>query len=385
MTSPNPSDQNQKPKALLITRFPYESSWGGEESHTLGIAKHFRKQGHEVIFMGSCEVLLKKFEEEGFPTKKVWGGRMIVTPWQLLKSLFFFPFLKKSLKRGLKSLQKKYDIGYLYCLSLNEKLFLTPYALEAGIKTVWIEHQEIRNWLLKNSWRKRYQDLSKKVKIVPISKNNEKHLKNDLHVKEGNLLFINNGIEIKNESHPTKKKLGSIVFANRLIPKKGVMDFLECISLNKEFFKKKEIMIVGEGEQAQEANLFVKENLKELSVSFSNYLKNENWKRLLEETDIFVSCARDSNETFSLNSAEALSKGCKVVVTKCSGIADFLVDKKEAFLCEGNNPEDLFQKIKEASDAPDAIREMARHAAKRKFNKETMLKEYYELITNTHD
>jgi len=57
-----------------MTRFPYESSWGGEESHTLSLARYFREEGHEVIFMGSCPVLLKKFAEEGFEVHPCWGG-----------------------------------------------------------------------------------------------------------------------------------------------------------------------------------------------------------------------------------------------------------------------------------------------------------------------
>jgi glycosyltransferase involved in cell wall biosynthesis len=376
--------QINKP-ALLITRFPYESSWGGEESHTLSIARHFRDQGHEVVFMGSCQILLEKFKEQGFETKKVWAGKMIVSKFQLLKSFILFPFMKRSLKKSFKKLLKTHEIKYLYCLSLNEKLFLTPYAIKENISVTWVEHQEIRNWLLKSPWRKLYKKNSEKVSVVPISKMNEKQLLEDIKVSSENIQFIVNGIDVDTDPVKTKKEVGSIVFANRLIPKKGVMDFLECLKMNIDIFKDKKIYIVGEGEQRSEAEKFEHENLSKLDVRFLDYLKNENWKALLEKADIFVSCARDNNETFSLNTAEALSKSCKVVVTRCSGIASFLVDKKEAFLCEPKSPEDLAKKIQEAMTAPNAIREMASQAAKRKFDKKNMLKEYYQLITRIHD
>ena len=94
----------EKPSAIVMTRFPYESSWGGEESHTLNLARFFREKGHEVVFMGSCPILLKRFDEEGFKTSKVWGGKMIVTPWQLLKSVILFPFMAWSMRRSFRHL-----------------------------------------------------------------------------------------------------------------------------------------------------------------------------------------------------------------------------------------------------------------------------------------
>lgn len=383
MTFPNHTEKTPAKKpALVITRFPYESSWGGEESHTMNLARYFKEKGHEVIFMGSCKVLLNKFAEEGFPTQKAWAGKMIVTPWEMLKSFFFFPFYKRSLKKSFRKLRQKYEVGCLYCLSLNEKLFLTEEALRHEVSVTWVEHQEIRNWLSKNIWRKKYSRLGSMVDIVPISKKNETLLTSELHIPAERMHFIINGIHIEKELHPAKKSMNTIVFANRLIPKKGVMDFLQSLKENKEFFENKKISVIGEGEEREFAEQFVKKYLNDFDISFHNYLKNENWKELLESTDVFVSCARDHNETFSLNTAEALSKGCKVVVTKCSGIADFLVDKKEAFLCNPSDSEDLFKKIKEAFEAPQSLREMAKNAAKRKFNRDIMLEQYYTLITH---
>lgn len=377
------TDQSKR-ETLVITRFPYESSWGGEESHTLDLARHFRKKGFEVIFMGSCPVLLEKFALEGFPVKKVWAGKMIVTPWELLKSYVLSRVYRRNLKKAFLGILKKHDVKALYCLSLNEKLFLSEVALENEVPVTWVEHQEIRNWLLKNFWKKIYQRLSKKVRIVPISKKNEKVLKNELSVPEENMEFITNGISIPDLKNRLSKEKGTLTFANRLIPKKGVMDFLKALEKNKNFFQTKKISIIGEGEQKEEAQVFAKEYLKDYSIQFYNYLKNENWRSVLQRSDVFVSCAQDSNETFSLNTAEALSEGCKVVVTSCSGIADFLIDKKEAFICEPMNPSDLSKKIQEAFGSPNAIREMARSAAKRKFNKESMHEKYYQLILRNH-
>ena len=154
-----------KKKALLFTRFPYESAFGGEESHTLCLARHFKSLGFEPIFLGSCPILTEEFCKSGFTAIPVWGSKMIVTLWQLLKSFILFPFIWWNLRRHLRRVMKTYDVKAVVFLSLNEKLFLTRFIAEQGIPVTWIEHQEIRCWLLTNPWHLLYQVNAKLVKI----------------------------------------------------------------------------------------------------------------------------------------------------------------------------------------------------------------------------
>ena len=362
----------EKKKAIVFTRFPYESAWGGEESHTLNLAKYVQSHGFEPIFFGSCPILLQKFSELGFTVRNVWGGKMIVTPLELLKSFFLFPFMLWNLRRNFRALLREFDIKALYCLSLNEKLFLSPLVIRNKIPVTWVEHQEIRSWLLKNPWKFLYRSNAGYVKVVPIGKKNFSILKNVLKIPEDNLSPILHGVDVgKIENVKCKMKKGLIVYANRLIPKKGVQDFLVAVLPLLEKNPELQVKVIGEGELKNEVERF---------FPVQSFLKNEKWYEMLSQADIFVSCARDENETFSLSTAEAMAAGCKVVVTTCCGIADYLTDKKNAFLVESNDPEDLSRGISEALSSSDEIREQAIGTAREKFDQEKMLLAYESVI-----
>lgn len=371
----------QKKPAIVITRFPYESSWGGEESHTLTLANYFRRKGYEVIFFGSCPVLLKKFTELGFPTKYVWGGKMVVTPLELIKSFFLFPLIRWNMRRHFLQLLRDYEIKAMYCLSVNEKLLLTPEALKRSIPVTWVEHQEIRDWLIKNPWKVLYQKFAPHVKIVPISQKNREKLLEELSIPNKNLFDIVHGIDLHAERQVARKiQKGLIVTANRFIPKKGIMDFLRAITplLNKR--PELEVKVVGEGEEESIIKKYIEERLQGKNVECLPFLKKENWIELLSKTDVFVSSARDSNETFSLTTAEALASGCKVVVTRCAGIADFLKDGDNAFIAEPLNPDSLGSKIEQALLEDEKMRGQAKITAQEHFDQNRMLEEYESLI-----
>lgn len=362
-----------------MTRFPYESSWGGEESHTLAVARHLKSKGFEVVFMGSCAVLLQKFSEEGFPIKKTWGGKMVVTPFELLKSFLLFPIIKWNLARAFTELCADYDVKALYCLSLNEKLLLTSEALRRNISVTWVEHQEIRSWLLKSPWRALYSSLGTRVKIVPISLQNKKNLLEQLQIPTTSIVDIVNGIALENvRSRKTQKAL--VVTANRFIPKKGVMDFIQALS---ELFSRHpdlQVHIVGEGEEEEMIKGYLSGHLAGKNIQLDHFLKKEKWFELLSQADVFVCCPRDTNETFSLNTAEALASGCKVVVTNCAGIANYLVSGADAIIAEPMNPSQLAQSIEAALSAPELMRENAKKTAREKFDQQRMLLEYEKLI-----
>jgi glycosyltransferase involved in cell wall biosynthesis len=371
-----------KKPAIIMTRFPYASSWGGEESHTLAIARHLRDRGYEVIFMGSCPILLEQFKSSGFIIRPTWGGKMCVTPWELIKSFLFFPFIKWNLARVFTELRADYDVRGLYCLSLNEKLLLAPEAIRHKIPLTWIEHQEVRGWLLKSPWKSLYRANAIHAKIVPISKKNAKSLL-DLGVAKENLVEIINGVDLSViRLSPKNHEKGLIVYANRFIPKKGVQDFLEALKILFQGFQNVKIVIVGEGELEEKIRAEILQSFQGRDIQIYNFLKKEKWYELLAKADIFVSCARDSNETFSLNAAEALSNGCKLVVTNCCGIADYLQDGLEAFFVKPMDPIHLAEKIREALAVDDSIRERAMEVAREKFDQKRMLQEYENLLTS---
>ena len=96
---------------ILVTRFPYESRFGGEEVHTLNLMEGLRTKGFSVKFMGSCPVLLEEFARRDFEVKRVWFGKPPVTALWLGLFTLMSPVL--FIWAGILMRREKFDV--LYC------------------------------------------------------------------------------------------------------------------------------------------------------------------------------------------------------------------------------------------------------------------------------
>jgi glycosyltransferase involved in cell wall biosynthesis len=366
---------------ILITRFPFESALGGEEWHTIELAKELKSRGHKIIFMGSCPVLLDLFKKEGFVTKKTWGGKMAVTPLELIKFIFLSPFIYLSLKKIFDELIEKYKIDRLYCLSLNEKILLTPIAKKRGIKTIWVEHQQIRDWLMISPLRWIYKSNSSNVTIIPISPWNHKKLKK-IGVK--NIIDIPNGVKkfkIKKEEGKKEIVIGTIA---RLIRKKGVHFVVQAAEdlLSLENNHKFRFVIIGEGPEKKSLESQTKEKKLE-NITFAGRLDRKQYEKTFASFDIFILPSIDESETFGLVAAEALLLGIPVVVTKVCGIAKYLEHEKNAFII----PEESSEKITEAiiklttkKELANKIASNGKKLAQNLFSFEKMVNQYEKTL-----
>jgi len=142
---------------VLVTRFPYESRFGGEEIHTISLMQGLDKKNCEAFFLGSCPVLLKEFKRNGFETKKMWFGKPPVTKLWLGLFTLLSPFLFFWAGWQLWRARRRWRVNVLYSLSLGEKLMMTPWARIFGMKILWLEHARLGDWMRKNPWRRVYK------------------------------------------------------------------------------------------------------------------------------------------------------------------------------------------------------------------------------------
>ncbi|MEK7458753.1 MAG: glycosyltransferase family 4 protein [Patescibacteria group bacterium] len=103
----------------------------------------------------------------------------------------------------------------------------------------------------------------------------------------------------------------NVVFLARLVPRKGVIDFLQAIHLlNPKVFQKIEVTIIGDGPERKIAEMFAQENIHLRKVKFTGELVGEDRLSHLATCDVFVAPYRD--EGFGLTIFEALSNGCAI-------------------------------------------------------------------------
>lgn len=372
---------------ILITRFPYESAWGGEEWHTIEIAKFLRQQGNGVFFMGSCPTLLHEFQNNRFDVKKIWGGKMAVTPWELLKFCFVWVIILLNFWKHLRWAKRHWNVDRVYMLSLNEKVLMTPIALMMGIKATWVEHQQIRGWLEKSPLRIPYAILSQKVEIIAIGRANQDKLL-AMGIPESHLHEIPNGIhgeEFAGKARAFPREEIRIGCIARLIPKKGVHDMLEALKHIDHTLIAKRISVVinGRGPETEKLRSETK-HLNHIKVEFHEYLPRDTYVEMVRNLDILIVPSADSAETFNIVTAEAMMSGIPVIITRACGIADYLHDHQDAIVIPPADPKAIQHAITELVIDKNVYENISKNAivkAKQAFSFEDMARKYLEIIT----
>jgi len=354
------------------------------------LAEGLRERGHRVVLMSSCPVLLDSFKEAGFDTYEVWGGKMVVTKMELLKFPFLAPFIFSNLGKHLLEIKRKHQIDTLYCLSLNEKVLLTPLASLLKIKIFWVEHQQLRDWIRKSPLRFPYRRWSQKVKIVPVSQWNKKRLK-EIKVNDENVVEVLNGVDleelrrIKSVQIQTeeKEKTPKVGVVARLIKKKGVEYLVKAAALFKEWGVEADFVVIGDGEERGELDALIEKfNLKR-RFQFLSRLEREEYLKTLSSFDVLVLPSLDDSETFGLVIAEAMAVEVPVVVTEVCGIARYLKNEENALIVPPADEEALAKAIKKVlkvKSLREKLIENAGELVEKKFSLEQMVENFEQLF-----
>lgn len=374
-----------------MTRFPYEAVFSGEEIHTLNLAGRLREKGYEIIFAGSCPVLLTRFREIGFQSKKRYGGKALVSKQALLLFLFTFPLVLISFLFLAIEAKWKDRVDVVYMLSLNEKLFLTPWLLFFGIRVVWVEHSRIGDWLTKNPFLRFYLRWSNFIQIVTVSQLAKVQLL-DLGVPFKNIKFILNGVDVVKLNEFNQNNLDKWVAQNqffksnsfkiglitRLYADKGIDYFIEAFRQVIIHFPNCEALIVGEGPEKE----LLASLAKNLPIRFIGKLEHAEIKYFLQSIDVFV-LPSSEYDPFGLAPAEAMATKKPVIVTDVCGITDFLQNEEEALIVPAKNVEALSDALKRLINDEKLRKKLAQNGqklAQRKFSLERMVDEYEEVI-----
>lgn len=384
------------PKKILITRFPYEAVFSGEEIHTLKLAEKLREKNYEIIFAGSCPVLLPEFEKRGFSSNKFWGGKALVSSKSFWLFLFTFPFVILSFLQLAFIAKFKWKVDCVYMLSLNEKLFLSPWLKFFRIKSVWVEHARIGDWLAKNPFLFLYKLLSKLVKIISVSRQTEKQLIN-LGVSEKQVSFILNGVDVENlesvyegevdvwrkQNMDFRSESGIIKrvgLITRLYPDKGIDYFLGALPQLLEKYSEIEVYVVGEGPCKKEYMYFA----KDFPVIFLGKLEHSEIKYFLHSIDSLI-LPSSSHDPFGLAPAEAMACGKPVIVTDVCGIAEFMQNERDGVIIPPRDTQAIvkvFEKLFAEPEWSEKIAKSGQKLVKEKFGLERMVKDYEKVIKN---
>lgn len=371
---------------ILILKFPYSSLYGGGERHTMMLVEALSRQGFKFYLASSCQVLLWEFKKRSFPYQKVWLVPEPVAVWSLLIFFLLWPYACLRLFILFLNYYLKKKCRVIYCLSLTEKVLLTPWAKLFGCQVIWMEHVNFGDWLKKSPLRILYRFFSRWAKIIYVSKAIEKDLLN-LGIKKDYLRLIYSGIDFQRcktpESdnvlrYPKKFVIGTIC---RLEKEKGVEFLLKAIKIAAGVISNIQLVVIGEGSEKRNllwlaSQLGIKER-----VHFAGF--QEDIFRWLPGFDIFV-LPSYKRESFGLILAEAMACQIPCVATRIGGIPEVAVDGQTGYLVEPGSAQAIADRIIELYYHPhlrQAMGKNGRERVKKYFAQERMIKEFVEELT----
>ena len=372
---------------MLVTRFPYESRFGGEEVHTLRLMEELDKRGIEAFFLGSCPILLREFKERGFWVKRAWLAQPPVTLGWLVMFTVLSPFLFLRAGLILGRARKRWGVETLYALSFGEKLLMTPWARLFGMKVLWLEHARIGRWMSKNPWRYVYKAWSRWATVVVTSKAMVPFVAPFVAPFTRGVVAIPCGVmsavaeplprelrdffgKGKTGLRPAGFAVGSVA---RLSADKGV-DMLVHLVHSKPDVR---LVIVGSG--PLEMSILKRADPARVRVIPS--LPRGQLTSFYRALDLFVLASREM-DPFGMVAAEAMAEGTPVLMTSVCGIAADLADGREAFIVAPRMSE-LDKTLKKIMKRKEWARDVAGRGqtfVEKHYRMETMVAEFERLL-----
>jgi len=385
----------EPPFRVLFTKFPYTSAFGGGELHTIQLAEGLMHRGAEVLFAGSCQVLLEEFKKRGLQYKKAWGGMEVVSKFAIVIFPFVAPLVVVRLAWLLLTYRLFHKIDVVYCMSLNEKLLMTLPARALGIRVVWVEHLLIERWLIQNPYRFLYIWMSRFVTIVGVSEAVRTQLVT-IGVAEANTRVIYNGVDVQefvSVARPESiagipvSELGDQFYpvvgtTCRLAREKGVKYLLQAANLVLQKMPKALFVIAGDGPEKEQLQQLAREMGIDQHVLFVGFLDHAHALELLSVVDLFA-MTPVSGESFGIAVAESMMLEKPVVATNIGGIPEVVADKETGYVVRSRDVEAIANAIMQLAAYTEDARTMGQKGRARVlqlFTLERMVSEFYDLF-----
>ncbi|EKD76245.1 MAG: glycosyl transferase group 1 [uncultured bacterium] len=244
--------------------------------------------------------------------------------------MWFFvtaPLILANLLRYLLVYKIRFHVDTLFCLSLTEKVLLTPWAKLLGIKVIWMEHLQIERWLIANPLRVLYILWSRFATVVTVVEAVKDQLK-QLGVPEKRIAVIYNAVDVKafTPSPSNVVELNTqfrILFIGRLATEKGIDDLLRAVAQIRTTLPQAHLTLVGEGDWRADLEALTQELEISDIVEFAGF--QENIPYWIKQCDVLV-LPSTRRETFGIVMIEAFATVKPVVATTTGGLTE-IVDR----------------------------------------------------------
>ncbi len=370
------------PNKIFLIRNVSPEKFGGGETYQLKLAEELKKHGFTPAILTNSEKLLGVAKRQKIKT--------FVPPyiknqnWSGLKN-FLLPIYFLRLRRQQKwyeDLFKREKPDVVNIQSRDDWISATLAAKKLGIKILWTDHADFRNWVLWNVEEKFKNPIGKKIaklskvadKIIFISEYERNWFTSFPSLrKQKNLTVIPNGVKDElAEYEGVKAKQNSFIFLGRIVEEKGIPELLEAFESVSKRFPEATLNIYGSGPELEKYKKMAKDNK---NIFFHGETNTP--IRALAENEIFVLPSRNEGLSLSLLDAAMMQK---TIITTDVGAAEEIVgrDASGGFLIHPDSSETLEKAMLEALKDKEKNKKMAKTARKtyeKKFNLDRIFEE----------
>lgn len=151
------------------------------------------------------------------------------------------------------------------------------------------------------------------------------------------------------------------LFVGQIIPRKGLKTLLEaCLILNQQAYKNYTMMIVGDGEQRSELELFVQQSDLEDQVAWMGKIPYHLLGAYFQFADVIVFPTYD--DIWGMVVTEAMAFGKPVICSSEAGASEMITEQQNGFLFDPGNSELLAKLMRHFLDNSTMIQSMGNNS-----------------------
>lgn len=179
---------------------------------------------------------------------------------------------------------------------------------------------------------------------------------------------------------PARRKTGNrpftVLFAGRVIPRKGVPILIEAVGLVRRKIKRARLVVVGGGKPKYVGKLKRQARRLKVPATFVGKVAHRSMPRYYRAVDCFV-CPSQRHEAFGLVNVEAMACGLPVIASDIGGIREIVRHGRTGYLVRNiRNPAEFSKYIlKLATDSKTA-------AAMAKAGRQEVLRRFHWRMTS---
>ncbi|MBD2773265.1 glycosyltransferase [Iningainema tapete] len=135
------------------------------------------------------------------------------------------------------------------------------------------------------------------------------------------------------------------LFIGQVIPRKGIHLLLEaCVLLKKQNFYDYTLIIIGDGEQRNDLELFTQQHGLQTCVKWLGWLDYSVLSAYFQMADVFVFPTLE--DTWGMVVLEAMAFGKPILCSKWAGACEMVVEGENGYVFDPHNPEHLAKLMK---------------------------------------